>query len=184
MRSASARRAWRLDRDRPGEHALDRFSREHPGRRAARDGPALRQDQHLVGKARRQIHVVRDHQGREPLGVHEQAHQLEQLHFVPQVERRRGLIQHEQLGFLGEGARQPDALVFTPGKRPQPTVGQVHRVARDQRPLDRCPIGGAHAAEQREVRVAPQENRLVHPLREQVLLPLRHDAHHARQIPA
>src|SRR6266487_6295952 len=100
----------RLDRDGPGKHPLHRLPRQHVRGRPAGDGPAFGENQDLVGEACRQVDVVRDHERREPAPVHEGAHQLEQLHLVPQVERRRGLVEHEELGFLSEGAGEPNAL--------------------------------------------------------------------------
>src|SRR5204863_7249254 len=101
-----------------------------------------------------------------------------------QAERCRRLVEHEQPGLLRESARQPDPLVLTAGERPQPAVSQVQRIARDQRPLDRRAVRRPYAAEERKVRVSAQEDRLVHPLWEQVFLTLWYHAHHARQIPA
>src|SRR5947208_226699 len=174
----------RLDGDRPGKHALDGFPRQHRRRTAPRNVADRGEDQNLVGKARRQVDVVRNHERGEPEPIHKRAHQLEQLHLVPQVERHGGLVEDEELGLLREGPRQPDSLVLPSGERPEPAVCQVGRVARDQRPLDGGPVRRENAAEEREVGIPAQEDRLVHPLREQVLLALRHDAHHPRQIPA
>src|SRR2546430_13487599 len=49
---------------------------------------------------------------------------------------------------LRQGPRQPDALVLAARERQEPAVGQVSRVARGERPLDRRAVGRAHAAEQ------------------------------------
>ena len=85
---------------------------------AARDGPALRQEQDLVGEPRRQVYVMGDHQRGETLRIHQSACQLEQLHLMAHVERCGRLIEYEELGLLGEGARQPHALVLAAGQRP------------------------------------------------------------------
>src|SRR6266446_6416028 len=168
---------------RPLKYAGRGLPSQDVGRGTARDGPPVGEDEDLIGKARRQIHVVRDHERGEPLPVHQRAHQLEQLHLVPQVERRRRLVEHEELRLLSEGAGEPHSLVFTARQRPEPAVGQVHRVARDQCALDGRSVRRGHTPEEREVRVAAQEHRLVHPLREHVLLALRQDAHHACEVP-
>src|SRR5256885_10876942 len=61
------------------------------------------------------------------------AHQLEQLHPVPQVERCRRLVEHEQPGLLRESAREPNPLVLTAGERPQPARSEERRVGKEGR---------------------------------------------------
>src|SRR5256884_3787420 len=169
---------------RPLKHGGRGLRRQYINRGPPRHGVSLGEDQHLVNETGCEVDVVGDHERGKPVPVHEGAHQLEQLHLVPQVERCRRLVEHEQPGLLRERARQPNPLILTAGECPQPAVSQVQRIARDQRPLDRRAVRRPYAAEERKVRVSAQEDGLVHPLREQVFLTLWHHAHHAREIAA
>src|SRR6266705_1567588 len=111
----------------------------------------------------------------------------EDQHLVNETGREVDVVGDHERGKpvpVHERARQPNALVLTAGERPQPAVSQVHRIARDQRPLDRRAVRRPYAAEERKVRVSAQEDRLVHPLWEQVFLTLWYHAHHAREIAA
>src|SRR2546430_1899098 len=94
---------------------------------------------------------------REPPWAHQPALRLDLLRLVTQLGRRGGLVEHEQPGFLGEGPREPDTLVLAPGQRPQQTVRQIRRVARQERPLDGRAVLRAHAAQEGEVRVATEQ---------------------------
>src|SRR5207244_1462365 len=74
----------------------------------------------------------------------------------------------------GTHARRPP----TPAGQP----GPPHRPR--QAPARPRPVRRPYAAEERQVRVSAQEDRLVHPLWEQVFLTLWYHAHHAREIAA
>src|SRR6267142_83658 len=73
--------------------------------------PATLEQQQRIGEASGEVQVVCDHQDAKPLSVDEATNQLEESHFVLQVERHPGLVEHEQLRLLRERTRHPDALI-------------------------------------------------------------------------
>lgn len=48
--------------------------------------------------------------------VHERPHRLQHQQLVRRVEERRELVEEEDPGRLGEGAREPDALLLPAGE--------------------------------------------------------------------
>lgn len=76
------------------------------------DRAVLHRDQ-LVGVAAGEVEVVQhDHDRRTPLAV-EVREQVEQLDLVVDVQEGRRLVEEEQVGVLGEGHRDPDALTLS-----------------------------------------------------------------------
>lgn len=66
-----------LDRNGPGEDALDGLSGEHRPGRALGRGLAVGQQQDAIREASGKVHVMRDHEDRESTGVYEASGQLE-----------------------------------------------------------------------------------------------------------
>src|SRR2546430_5460656 len=93
------------------------------------------------------------------------------------------LVQHEQPRLLGERARHAHALVLARRQGPQPAVGQPAGVAPLQRPLDRRPVLGTLRAPERQMWVRAEHDGIADALREEIVLPLGHDARHARELP-
>ena len=106
-----------------------------------------------------------DHQHAKATSFHEAAHELEQLHLMLEVERHSGLIEHQQLWLLRERARDAHTLVLATGKGPEPPIGEVLSVARDERAIHGRVIFGALVASERQMRITPEEDRLTHALR-------------------
>src|SRR5437899_2485717 len=95
---------------------------------------------------------------------------------MAQIERHARLVQHQEARLLRERAGDPDALILTARERPQPTVGEMLGIARNERAIDSGVVLGALSTPEGEMRVAPQENRFSDALRKQVVLALRHHA--------
>ena len=102
--------------------------------------------------------------------------QLEQLHLVPHVERRRGLVQHQHLGFLRQGPGHPHPRHSPPLRvstgRPARSLTS-HRTRAAPPPRDPRPGRGQRP----EVGIAAEHDRLLHGEGERHLFPLRHHRH-------
>ena len=117
------------------------------GGRSLGDAPRRRHRDEVVGVPRGQVEVVQHHHdGGAAAGV-EVGEQVEHLDLVGEVEVRRGLVEQQQVGALGEGHRDPDPLPLAAGQLVDDPVGQVGGVGQRQRLGHGVLVGGAPAPE-------------------------------------
>ncbi len=77
---------------------------------------------------------------------------------VPGVEVRRRFVQHEQRGFLGQGAGQEGALPFAGAEGTDAAGSERQQVGHGQRGIHRLEIGRTGSPEQGTVRMASEEH--------------------------
>ena len=85
-------------------------------RRAGGHQPAAVEQGHPVGVAGGEVEVVGDEQAGQPI-AHQLAHQLDDFHLVPDVERRGRLVEHQRVGLLRQRAGHADPLPLAAGER-------------------------------------------------------------------
>ncbi len=118
-----------------------------------------------VAVAGGQVEVVQHHHdGAAALAV-EPADQVEHLDLVGEVEVRRGLVEQQHVGVLGQRHRDPGALALTAGQLVERPVAQVAGVGHRQRRLDDASSSGDHWRNQRwcGCRPRPTRSRTIRP---------------------
>ena len=76
------------------------------------------------------------------------------------VEAGQRLVQHQQLGLLGQGTRQEDPLLLTAGQFADLAFGEVGHADLRQRRLDHGPIAPARPAQQPDLADAPHHHHI------------------------
>ena len=101
---------------------------------SAATAPVVQRDQ-VVGVARGEVEVVQHHHDRGAAACVELGEQVEHLDLVGDVEVRRRLVEQQQVGPLGEGHRDPDALALAARQLVDGAVGEGVGVGEDHRLL-------------------------------------------------
>ena len=120
--------------------------------------------------------MVGDDEAREP-AVHQEADQLEELHLVPDVQRRRRLVEHQDLGLLGQRPGHPHPLPFAAAQSIHRPAGQIADVAPGEGVGHDRAIRRPGHGQRAEVGVPAEHDRFLHGESKGHLLPLRHDRH-------
>ena len=114
----------------------------------------------MGSKTRNEIELVTDQQHRAPLS-RQRIEQFEHGHLVRDIEKRGGLIKHEQRRFLRQRARDAHALPFTTRQLVGATLSRLAHT----RALDCTRYGAticrAHCAECRAMRMASESDKLL-----------------------
>ena len=137
---------------------------------------------HVVGKSRDQVELMTDEQ-HGLTGTRQSMEQLEDGHFVTDVEKRGRLVEHDRASTLSERAGQPHALPFAAGYR----VDAARRAARAPRPHRSIPPTARRSRSSgrmpgTEVRESPELNVFENAHGKRELLALRDDGHGAREL--
>ena len=67
-------------------------------------------------------------------------HQIQDIDRVGEIEVGGGLVEEQQIGFLGEGQRDPDALSLTARQGVEGAVGEIGGVRQFQGTGDGCVV--------------------------------------------
>ena len=130
----------------PLVHALEDVRTHHVVGRSLGDDEAALKQHHPVREARDEVELVADEKHRLSRDG-ESMQQLEHRHLVGDVEKGRGLVEHERHSALRQRAGEPDPLPFASGERVDATLGERVDARFADRIRDRALVLTARGAE-------------------------------------
>ena len=132
----------RHDHARQAEDLLDQRRGDHLDRRTLRDDVPVGHRHDVVGVPAGQVEVVQHHDDGASGTPVQVAQQAQQLDLVVDVEERRGLVEQQQVGLLGQRHRDPYPLALTARELLHRPVHEVGGLGGVERRGDRRLVGG------------------------------------------
>ncbi len=127
------------------------FGGQDRGRRTFRDELSVREHGDAVREPGREVEVVQRQDDRAPVTTGDPSDANEEVELVADVQVRRGFVQKEDRGLLGQYARQPGSLPFASAQLLDPATRKLGHVGIRERRGDRPDVRGPFGSERGNV---------------------------------